>query len=369
MQYWLPSYIGWSWRQMVSPPARGKPVHLMFLMVDHFEPTKEQNVQPWLSGFPGVASRHRDGDGRHPRYSWFFPIENFEVNEPFVERIGELCRRGFGEIEMHLHHHGDTAETLRKKIRQGIEDLQQYGALRTVDGKTAFGFIHGNWALDNSVHINGRDRCGVNNELTILREEGCFADFTFPAAGSTAQPDKVNTLYYAHDDPLRPKSYRTGIEVEAGRAPGGDLLIFQGPLSINWSDWRHIVYPAIESASIHGANPPLDRRIRQWVRAGIHVRGRPDWIFVKVHTHGASPGNWAMYFDQEWMERLFTTLELEYNDGGDYRLHYVTAREAYNIVKAAEAGMTGDPNDYRDFLVLPYENTRPLIGQPVDSGS
>ncbi len=37
-------------------------------------------------------------------------------------------------------------------------------------------------------------------------------------------------------------------------------------------------------------------------------------------------------------------------------LHYVTAREAYNIVKAAEAGKSGDPNDYRDFEIPPPAN-------------
>ncbi len=39
-----------------------------------------------------------------------------------------------------------------------------------------------------------------------------------------------------------------------------------------------------------------------------------------------------------------------------FRLHYVTAREAYNIARAAEAGRSGDPNDYRDFLIPPPAN-------------
>jgi hypothetical protein len=37
-------------------------------------------------------------------------------------------------------------------------------------------------------------------------------------------------------------------------------------------------------------------------------------------------------------------LESVYNDGKNYVLHYVTAREMYNIVKAAEAGKSGDPH-------------------------
>ena len=48
---------------------------------------------------------------------------------------------------------------------------------------------------------------------------------------------------------------------------------------------------------------------------------------------------------------MFGYLEEKYNDGKDYKLHYVTAREMYNIVKAAEAGEPGEPGEYRDYLL------------------
>jgi hypothetical protein len=51
------------------------------------------------------------------------------------------------------------------------------------------------------------------------------------------------------------------------------------------------------------------------------------------------------------MDRAFTELETRYNDGVDWRLHYVSAREMYNIAKAAEAGLGGDPSQYRDHVV------------------
>ena len=51
------------------------------------------------------------------------------------------------------------------------------------------------------------------------------------------------------------------------------------------------------------------------------------------------------------MDNMFSYLERAYNDGKKYQLHYVTSREAYNIVKAAEAGKSGNPNAYRDFLL------------------
>jgi hypothetical protein len=43
----------------------------------------------------------------------------------------------------------------------------------------------------------------------------------------------------------------------------------------------------------------------------------------------------------------------EFNDGRRYRLHYVTAREMYNIAKAAESGKSGNAGGYRDFSVSP----------------
>ena len=86
------------------------------------------------------------------------------------------------------------------------------------------------------------------------------------------------------------------------------------------------------------------------------VAGRPDWVFVKVHTHGARAANREAYFNRH-AESLHTLLRDRYNDGASWRLHYVTAREAYNIIKAAEAGRSGNPGDYRDFLIGPYQNT------------
>ena len=50
---------------------------------------------------------------------------------------------------------------------------------------------------------------------------------------------------------------------------------------------------------------------------------------------------------------MHSHLERAYNDGTNYVLHYVTARETYNIIKAAEAGKSGNPHAYRDFILPP----------------
>ena len=59
-------------------------------------------------------------------------------------------------------------------------------------------------------------------------------------------------------------------------------------------------------------------------------------------------------------------LESEYNDGTNYILHYVTIREAYNLIKAAEAGESGDPEKYRNYLIKPFRaSSAPLPGDKL----
>ena len=86
----------------------------------------------------------------------------------------------------------------------------------------------------------------------------------------------------------------------------------------------------------------------------MHVPGRPDWIFVKVFAHGISSEGDAEATLGRDFDSALRYLETRYNDGTRYVLHYVTAREAYNIVRAAMDGMHGDPEAYRDWDVKPY---------------
>jgi hypothetical protein len=51
---------------------------------------------------------------------------------------------------------------------------------------------------------------------------------------------------------------------------------------------------------------------------------------------------------------MYSILEREYRDKPGSHLHYVTAREFYNIIKAAEAGHTGNPHAYRNYVIPPY---------------
>jgi hypothetical protein len=43
-----------------------------------------------------------------------------------------------------------------------------------------------------------------------------------------------------------------------------------------------------------------------------------------------------------------------------FRYHYVTAREMFNLVKAAEAGWEGSVDEARDFELLPNDRLRDI---------
>jgi hypothetical protein len=237
-------------------------------------------------------------------------------------------------VEIHLHHDNDTSEGLRRKIESFKERLRKHDLLcRDEKGKIVYGFIHGNWALDNS-RKDGR-YCGVNDELLVLKETGCYADFTLPSAPSDAQTRKINSIYYAKDDPGKPKSHDTGIDVESGKEPEGDLMIIQGPLALNWKNRKWGVFPRIEDSKIDRTNPPRRERVDLWVRQHIHVKGKPNWIFVKVYTHGALEEHFSTLLDAP-LDDMFSYLESRYNDGSRHILHYVTAREMYQLIKELE---------------------------------
>jgi len=46
---------------------------------------------------------------------------------------------------------------------------------------------------------------GLNNEITLLRDLGCYADFTMPSGPSPTQSRTVNSIYWVTDDPERPR--------------------------------------------------------------------------------------------------------------------------------------------------------------------
>jgi hypothetical protein len=348
---------GWLWPhlrrhrsfQRDALPAN-QPIDVIVLCADHFEPAKRfgtaaavSSVRSWCAEYEALASRHRDADGRVPQHTWFYRYDFPQAD--CVQALSESVFRGFGEIEFHLHHGHDTHETMSRTLREGVTWFNRFGAMLSAEPvpQRYFGYVAGNSALDNGAGDDALSGC--NTELTALRDAGCYGDFTFPALGSPAQPRKTNAIYYATEDG-KAKSYNDGLDVRAGVRPSGDLLMFQGPTSLDWMNG------AIADGAIENSSPPHPKRMAAWLSANVHVPGRPEWIFIKLHTHAMQ--NRAAFLSSA-MDELFSAMERIWNRP-PFRLHYVTAREAYNLVKAAEAGCSGDPNEYRDYVLPPPAN-------------
>jgi hypothetical protein len=351
---WIPSYIKGGFAKPSDRDQRDGPLHIVLVIADHFEPGQAtERLKDWLERYQAVVSKHHDSFGNPPRRTLHFPIEQFSDQQ--IELLLPLCRQGFAEIEMQLHHFDDTSESALAKYQKGLHDFARFGISQTIDDPplTRFAFVHGNWALDNSAAHLTPNPCGVNDEIRMLASLGCFVDVTFSSVLTTSQPRRINSVYYVTDDPQTPKSYDDGIAVEVGKAPSGDLMLLQGPLLLNWRDWRYRAHPAVENGDIWAGYPLSPRRIPLWLKANIHVLGQPNWVFVKLHSHGCRHTDLEALTGASFDQTL-SALETTYNDGRQYVLHYTSVREAYNIIKAAEAGKTGNPEDYRDFVIKPY---------------
>jgi len=345
---WIRDYGRHLVRRARTSQPRG-PRHILFALCDHYEPLHGRapeevgraRVDAWAERYPDLG-RFRDSDGRPPRHGWFLPGGGYPPHS--LARLGELARAGFGEVEIHLHHDHDTAATLAPQLERTLALFAEHGHLSRYGRGYQWAFIHGNWSLANG-RPDGR-WCGVDDELPLLHELGCYADLTFPSAPDPCQPDKVNQIYWPTGDLTRRRSYDHGERARVGRHHDDRLLMITGPLAIA----RKGAGVRIENGALTGDDPPTAARVATWIDQGIHVEGRPEWVFVKVHTHGAIERTAASLLGAGGVA-LHTALAERMRRGD--RVHYVTAREMFNGARGAMDGKAGDPNQYFDHVVPP----------------
>jgi len=356
---WIPAYC---WQRLTRSQPR-KPVHLIISLADHFEPAilpdtdgehasraiQQQRLERWCRELPKVVKDWPDHDGRPFRHTYFYPAEQYDAG--LVHLLAQHCHEGWGEIEIHLHHGIDapaTAEATRQMLLDFRDALAHHGCLSQLDGRGGprYAFVHGNFSLANS--MQGR-LCGVDSEIEVLAETGCYADFTLPSSPNPAQITKINTLYECNWPLSRPSAHRQGRNLRTGRYSPLLPLMIQGPLLLDFSRRsRHWPMPTIENGALTGSRPPSLGRLKLWRNANITVDGRPDWLFIKLHCHGMDPRDHDAMLG--FPLRRFLRVLMERSRGGtEYKVHFTTAREMTNIVLAACDGCEGNPNEYRDY--------------------
>jgi hypothetical protein len=282
-----------------------------------------------------------------------------------------MQNEGLGEVEIHLHHgveKPDTAENLRKQLVEFRDILaEEHKCLSRLDpdGKPMYAFVHGNLALGNS--CSGRF-CGVDEEMQILAETGCYADMTLPSAPDESQVPVINKIYECGLPIDRPIPHKKGKSVKINGNFPKLPLIFTGPLIFNWTRRiKGFPVPRLEDgALVH--NQPMDlARFRRWQKANITVKGNSEWIFVKLYCHGffahdqsASIGEDAIRFFSEIIENGENT--------GNYKVHFASAREAVNMVFAAIDGKKGNPGSFRDYRLRSIMSEKDSKGVPEKLG-
>lgn len=350
-EIWLRPYLVDRARRAIdgnSPQLR----HVWLAIADHFEPfwnradiaTARCRVEAWRKRWPEIAGSV-SGD-QAARYTFFYPDEQYCPE--LLDALAEMAHEGIADVEVHIHHDGEGREDFIHRIGTFCELLtERHGLLRKVDGQVRFGFIHGNWALDNSL-ANGR-WCGLNDEITILRELGCYADFTMPSGASTSQSRTINSIYWCKDDPTAPKSYDRGTTVRSAGETSGDLLMIPGPFGLRW---RGRLVPRLETGEIASYDPPTAYRARRWLdlapRIGEHA-------FIKLYTHGATESNSAPLLGTDLI-KLFTLARAE-AEKREAEIHFVSAWQMYLAVAALNKGH--DP-------LLPVEVPAPSNGRRPD---
>src|ERR1700685_725775 len=351
------------------------PVHLMIAMADHFEPSivpgngmssaphdqQERRVDFWCREFPRLADRWRDSDSHPFVHTYFYPAEQYDRR--LIQQLADHCQAGWGEIEIHLHHGvvvPDTSENTRRQLLEFRDALaSEHGCLSYLDGVGApkYAFVHGNFALANSA---GGHFCGIDDEMQILADTGCYADLTLPAASfHPAQIAKINSLYECAMPLNQRAPHRQGRALERGRSPEIGPLMVQGPLMLRLFRSRSRI-ASIENGAITRRNPLSLSRLRLWKQAGISVHGKPDWMFIKLHCHGMDPTQQDAVLGEPMRDFLRELVE-----GAAQRdeiLHFVSAREMVNIILAACDGREGNPGEYRNYRL---NRTRARSAQPA----
>ena len=121
------STIGRLLRLAPAEPASG-PLHVLLCVADHYEPkwaaapphVQQERVERWVRDYPRLAAGIEDSRGRPPQHTFFYPAEEYEPE--YLDQLAGLCRRGLGDVEIHLHHDHDTSAAFARRSKPSSSD-------------------------------------------------------------------------------------------------------------------------------------------------------------------------------------------------------------------------------------------------------
>ncbi len=355
---WLARYPAARLRALFERTAFEKK-HIIVTIANHFEPgwsvngfldrkTQLARMKDYHRRARSIGDMVLDADGTKFRHTNFYPGEQYDAD--ILDIMAEMQSEGLGEVEIHMHHEGDgpdTPENTRRVLETFRDRLaERHRCLSRMDGVDIpmYAFVHGNLALANSC---GGKYCGVDNEMEILRSTGCYADLTLPSAPDRSQVPVLNQIYECALPLDQAAPHRQGRRIEVGGNEPRLPLIMTGPLVLYLNERNGVLpLPRIDDGALT-ANQPLDAaRFKRWQSAGVTVAGRPDWLFVKLYCHGFFDHDQEACIGED-AKRFFSEM-VERSEKQGHKIHFASAREAFNMAAAAIEGRTGDPGKYRD---------------------
>ena len=342
-ELWVPGYLRSRLGRLRAQP---KPKRLWVALTDHYEPmggnvSLQQGmarVEHWQRRWPATAAdAPRDAAGSPPKFTFFYPQEEYQ--RQVVAALEPMVAAGIADVDVHIHHDNDSNAGFRLKMSEFLQRLHgDHGFLRHHAGRLVFGFIHGNWALDNS-RPDGR-WCGVQGELQALRDLGCYADFTMPSLPSATQSRIVNRIYWTTGNPAQPRGFDHGTDATAGGGvQGNGILMMPGPLGLRFRDR---LMPRIEAGELAVYDAPTPYRVERWLDLAPRLG---DDIFVKLYGHSAREDNAAALLGDRpgtgTLEPMFRAIKAAADRYG-LELHWATAYELFCAVERIVA-RPGEP--------------------------
>ena len=274
-----------------------------------------------------------------------------------------IATPGWGETEVHLHHgmhEPDTAENTRRQLTEFRDQLAfRHRCLSTEDGCTA------------ALRLRARKFCARKfRGRTFLRRRFGDADSgrnrllcRLHAADGAVAPraDREESIRCTSVGcrSIRPRHIAKDRSRRRPRAANFSADC-AGAAADRFCADRCAAGTVIENGAITGFMPMSLRRLAFWKRARVHVQGRPDWLFIKLHCHGMDPTQQDAVIGDRFPQVSRATGRAE--PQRKETLHFVTAREMANILLAACDGRDGNPGDYRDYRF------KRIAGLPVPDG-
>ena len=194
------------------------------------------------------------------------PQRNFPKYKPeYLDPLAKFTQDGIGDVDIHIHHNCEGEEKFLDKMC-GFIEVYAKAWLAAAARRQNRVRLHSR-QLGAGQLASRQTWCGLNNEITLLRDLGCYADFTMPSGASPTQGRVVNQIYWVNDD-LTSRARMIAGQVRTGQPGQGDLLITGDGAAV-----AQRFVPRLETGEIAWQDFPTPYRISRWLDLAPHQPG------------------------------------------------------------------------------------------------